>query len=40
VVRIDEVEKAGRGHIMSGDDNVASFPMTYPPPPKPTKKSD
>jgi hypothetical protein len=40
VLRIDEVEKAGRGRITSGDDKVAAFPMTYPVPPKPSKKSD
>lgn len=34
VLRIDEVEKAGRGRITSGDDKVASFPMTYLPPKK------
>jgi hypothetical protein len=38
--RIDEVEKAGRGRITSGDGDVAKFPITYPPPPKPTKKGD
>jgi hypothetical protein len=27
VLRIDEVEKAGRGRISSGDGKVASFPM-------------
>lgn len=27
VLRIDEVEKAGRGRITSGDGKVASFPM-------------
>ena len=27
VLRIDEVEKAGRGRITSGDGTVASFPM-------------
>lgn len=27
VFRIDEVEKAGRGRITSGDGKVASFPM-------------
>jgi hypothetical protein len=40
VVRIDEVEKAGRGRITAGDSTVASFPITYPAPPKPTKKND
>ena len=40
VVRIDEVEKAGRGRITAGEGTVASFPMTYPVPPKPTKKGD
>lgn len=28
VIRIDEVEKAGRGRITSGDGKVASFPVT------------
>lgn len=32
VVRIDEVDKAGRGRIRSGDDKVTSFPITYVPP--------
>ena len=27
VLRIDEVEKAGRGRITEGSDKVASFPM-------------
>jgi hypothetical protein len=40
VVRIDEVEKAGRGRIKSGDGTVTSFPMTYPVPSTPTKKGD
>ena len=31
VVRIDEVEKAGRGRILSSDDKVTNFPMTYVP---------
>jgi hypothetical protein len=38
VVRIDEVEKAGRGRITSGNGKVTSFPMAYPPPPKPRDK--
>ena len=37
VIRIDEVDKAGRGRITSGDDKVANFPMTYVPQTKPTK---
>jgi len=40
VVRIDEVEKAGRGRITAGDGTVASFPMTYPASPNPAKKND
>ncbi|MEE4271047.1 MAG: DUF1820 family protein [Thermoanaerobaculales bacterium] len=28
VLRIDEVEKAGRGRITEGSDKVAAFPMT------------
>ena len=31
VVRIDEVEKAGRGRISSSEDTVANFPLTYVP---------
>lgn len=33
VLRIDEVEKAGRPRITSGDGKVASFPVAYGPPP-------
>lgn len=32
VLRIDEVEKAGRGRISSSDGKVASFPMPMMPP--------
>ena len=32
VLRIDEVEKAGRGRISSGEGKVASFPMAIMPP--------
>ena len=32
VLRIDEVQKAGRGRIISGDGKVATFPMTVVPP--------
>jgi hypothetical protein len=32
VLRIDQVEKAGRGRITSGDGKVATFPMTIMPP--------
>jgi hypothetical protein len=36
VIRIDEVEKAGRGRITSGDGKVTSFPhVTIPGPPNP-----
>lgn len=31
VLRIDEVEKAGRGRITAGDGKVTSFPMTFSP---------
>jgi len=31
VLRIDEVEKAGRGRITAGDGKVTSFPMTITP---------
>jgi hypothetical protein len=32
VLRIDQVEKAGRGRITSGEEEkVATFPMIYPP---------
>lgn len=34
VLRIDEVAKAGRGRITSGEGKVASFPMTIVPPGK------
>lgn len=40
VIRIDEVEKAGRGRIKAGDGTVTSFPLTYPAPPTPAKKGD
>ena len=29
ILRVDEVEKAGRGRIMSGEGKVASFPMIF-----------
>ena len=32
VLRIDEVAKAGRGRITSGEGKVANFPMTVVPP--------
>ncbi len=32
ILRIDEVDKAGRGRISSGDGKVATFPMTVVPP--------
>jgi hypothetical protein len=32
VLRIDQVEKAGRGRITSGEGKVAAFPMTIMPP--------
>jgi hypothetical protein len=34
VLRVDEVEKAGRGRITSGEGKVASFPMAIMPPDK------
>lgn len=34
VLRIDEVAKAGRGRITSGEGKVAAFPMTIVPPGK------
>ncbi len=34
VLRVDEVEKAGRGRILSGDGKVASFPVTIVQPPR------
>ena len=34
VLRIDEVAKAGRGRITSGEGKVASFPVTIVPPGK------
>ena len=33
ILRIDEVEKAGRGRITSSDDKVTSFPMLIHKPP-------
>jgi hypothetical protein len=36
VIRIDEVDKAGRGRITSGDGKVANFPMTYVPQNRPS----
>jgi hypothetical protein len=36
VLRIDEVDKAGRGRITSGSGKVAPFPMTVVGPAKPT----
>jgi len=36
VLRIDEVEKAGRGRITAGGDTVAPFPVTIMPPGKGT----
>jgi hypothetical protein len=38
VLRIDEVEKAGRGRISAGSDKVAPFPMTMVGPVKTTPK--
>ncbi len=32
VIRIDEVEKAGRGRITSGEGKLATFPMAIMPP--------
>ena len=34
VIRVDEVEKAGRGRITSGEGKVAPFPMAIMPPGK------
>ena len=34
VLRIDEVKKAGRGRITSGEGKVAAFPMAIMPPVK------
>jgi hypothetical protein len=34
VLRVDEVEKAGRGRITSGEGKVATFPMAIMPPGK------
>jgi hypothetical protein len=38
VLRIDEVEKAGRGRITAGSGKVAPFPMTVVNPGSTTKK--
>ena len=32
ILRIDEVDQAGRGRITSGEGKVAAFPMTLVPP--------
>jgi hypothetical protein len=32
ILRIDEVDKAGRGRIIAGDGKVAAFPVTIMPP--------
>jgi hypothetical protein len=37
VLRVDEVEKAGRGRITSSDGKVANFPMAMMPPNKKDK---
>ncbi len=34
VLRVDEVEKAGRGRITSGEGKVSTFPMAIMPPGK------
>jgi hypothetical protein len=34
VIRIDEVEKAGRGRITASEAKVTAFPMPLPPPGK------
>jgi hypothetical protein len=36
VVRIDEVDKAGRGRISASGDKVTNFPLTYVPQAKPS----
>ncbi len=36
VIRVDEVDKAGRGRISSSDDKVTNFPLTYVPQAKPS----
>ncbi|HOC44192.1 MAG TPA: DUF1820 family protein [Thermoanaerobaculales bacterium] len=38
VVRVDEVDKAGRGRISSSEGTVTSFPLPYAPPGKKPKK--
>jgi hypothetical protein len=38
VIRIDEVDKAGRGRISSSEGTVTSFPLPYAPPGKKPKK--
>jgi len=40
VVRVDEVEKAGRGRISSSEGTVTSFPLPYAPPGTKPKKSE
>ena len=36
VIRIDEVDKAGRGRISASNDKVTNFPLTYVPKTKPS----
>jgi hypothetical protein len=40
VLRVDEVDKPGRGRITAGDGKVATFPMTVVPPPGGSSKKD
>lgn len=40
VLRVDEVEKAGRGRITSSEGKVTSFPIAYPHPSGAGKKND
>jgi hypothetical protein len=38
VIRVDEVDKAGRGRISASGDKVTDFPLTYVPQSKPSNE--
>ena len=38
VIRVDEVDKAGRGRISASEDKVTDFPLTYVPQSKPSSE--
>ncbi|MBV1870217.1 MAG: DUF1820 family protein [Gammaproteobacteria bacterium] len=35
IIRIDEVKQGGVAKVVNGGDNIAPFPISFPPPPKP-----